>query len=438
MFSKNSNPNTFLKNKIKKQSFFSKILKLLSSEKTILICKENCISEYKVNFTARLIITTLVFGILLWSAFITYAYFANFNSLRSDDKLIAEYKEKYNKVMGQVSAYKDAISEVNEKRELQYRKLVSLLEKNKSITDTEKNKYLKEQSLASAEMLLISAELEDFINNTSLRKVDIDDQYYKMTRAELQRDVAWQERKKMNKTNEELIKLSLEVKEAQMKLLDKVEILAKSGLGDIEKTLSKLDRSFSQIGLISKKILLNKAKKIDEGFGGPFIPIEKVKLTDSELDARYTEVNKQVDMWDGLTKVHSILPIGYPLTESKTITSGYGEREDPFLKVPAFHKGIDFRGKIGTGLYVTAPGKVIRAKNLPDYGLMVEVEHWLGFTTLYAHLSKILVSEGDFVNTGDKVGLAGSTGRSTGPHLHYEVRYNGRAINPYSFVKAGE
>ena len=99
------------------------------------------------------------------------------------------------------------------------------------------------------------------------------------------------------------------------------------------------------------------------------------------------------------------------------------------------HSGIDFRGKEGTPLYATAPGKVIQAGKRGDYGYAVEVDHGLGFTTLYGHLSKVSVQKGDIIEDGTKVGLAGSTGRSTGPHLHYEVRHNSRALNPYAFVK---
>ena len=86
-------------------------------------------------------------------------------------------------------------------------------------------------------------------------------------------------------------------------------------------------------------------------------------------------------------------------------------------------------------MYATSAGRVIQAGLRGDYGYAVEVDHGLGFSTLYAHLSKVNVAKGDIIEEGTKVGLAGSTGRSTGPHLHYEVRYNSRPINPYAFVK---
>lgn len=110
-------------------------------------------------------------------------------------------------------------------------------------------------------------------------------------------------------------------------------------------------------------------------------------------------------------------------------------RKDPFTKKNKHHKGIDFSGKIGTELYAVAPGRVVSAGERSGYGTTVEIDHGLGFTTLYAHLSKILVSRGDWVRPGTVVGLGGSSGRSTGPHLHYEIRYKGTPFNPINFVK---
>ena len=110
-------------------------------------------------------------------------------------------------------------------------------------------------------------------------------------------------------------------------------------------------------------------------------------------------------------------------------------RKDPFTKKNKHHKGIDFAGKIGTELYAVAPGRVVSAGERSGYGTTVEIDHGLGFTTLYAHLSKILVSRGDWVRPGTVVGLGGSSGRSTGPHLHYEIRYKGTSFNPINFVK---
>ena len=112
-------------------------------------------------------------------------------------------------------------------------------------------------------------------------------------------------------------------------------------------------------------------------------------------------------------------------------------RLDPFLRRPAQHAGIDFRADIGTPVRATAAGRVKEATWQSGFGNMVELDHGNGTTTVFAHLSSIEVSEGQSVEIGQIVGTLGSTGRSTGPHLHYETRVNGEATDPQRFLKAG-
>jgi murein DD-endopeptidase MepM/ murein hydrolase activator NlpD len=129
-----------------------------------------------------------------------------------------------------------------------------------------------------------------------------------------------------------------------------------------------------------------------------------------------------------------ILPTGAPV-KSAVITSKYGDRIHPLDGKIKPHTGIDFVGNIGTPLYAVAPGKVIFVGDKSGYGKVVEIDHGMGFTTLYAHLSKFRIQRGDIVHARDIVGLGGNSGRTTGPHLHYEIRYNDQPFNPYNFVK---
>ena len=101
------------------------------------------------------------------------------------------------------------------------------------------------------------------------------------------------------------------------------------------------------------------------------------------------------------------------------------------------HSGIDFRGATGEPVFAAASGRIVHAGPLGGYGLLVEVDHGNGLSSRYAHLSRIEVREGDLVGVGQRVGRIGSTGRSTGPHLHYETRINGEAVDPMRFLRAG-
>jgi murein DD-endopeptidase MepM/ murein hydrolase activator NlpD len=119
------------------------------------------------------------------------------------------------------------------------------------------------------------------------------------------------------------------------------------------------------------------------------------------------------------------------------LSSGFGVRIDPFVHGPAMHTGLDFRGDIGDPVRVTASGRVTSAGWSGGYGKMVEVDHGNGLVTRYGHLSAIEAQVGQTVKPGQIVGRLGSTGRSTGPHLHYETRVSGEAVDPLRFLRAG-
>lgn len=170
----------------------------------------------------------------------------------------------------------------------------------------------------------------------------------------------------------------------------------------------------------------------DAAMGGPYIAPgspEAFTVQLGELDSALTRLETVRD-------TARRLPYGNP-APGRDITSGFGTRLDPFLNRPALHAGIDFRSDVGAPVRSTGEGRVITAGPASGYGNMIEIDHGQGITSRYGHLSRILVSVGDNVSTGQEIGEAGSTGRSTGPHLHYEVRRNGNAIDPMRFVDAG-
>ncbi len=169
------------------------------------------------------------------------------------------------------------------------------------------------------------------------------------------------------------------------------------------------------------------------GMGGPFIP-----LTGADpFDAKVKELDAALDKLDAAKATARRLPLGLP-APGQPVTSTFGVRTDPILGTPAMHSGIDFRAPVGMAARATAPGTVIKAGWNGGYGQMVEIAHGGGFSTRYAHLSRIDVTEGEKVAAGAIVGESGSTGRSTGPHLHYEVRENGEAVDPIRFLQAGK
>jgi murein DD-endopeptidase MepM/ murein hydrolase activator NlpD len=171
----------------------------------------------------------------------------------------------------------------------------------------------------------------------------------------------------------------------------------------------------------------------DMAIGGPFV--EPAAFSDP-FEASINDLDIALDRLDTARRTARKLPFGNP-SPASGITSRFGNRTDPFLGRLALHAGIDFRARTGTEIHSTGAGTIVVAGRNGGYGNMVEIDHGDGLTTRYAHLSRVLVKVGDHVDAADPVGLSGTTGRSTGPHLHYEVRRDGKALDPMRFLTAG-
>jgi murein DD-endopeptidase MepM/ murein hydrolase activator NlpD len=170
--------------------------------------------------------------------------------------------------------------------------------------------------------------------------------------------------------------------------------------------------------------------------GGPFVPV-KLPTDASAFDRQLYRIHVSRAHLDRLSRTLVAVPVRKPIVGEVETTSGFGVRVDPFLRAPAMHTGLDFRGGLGDPVRATAAGTVTQTGWNGGYGKMVEVDHGNGLSTRYAHLSSFEVKEGQTVRIGQVVGRVGSTGRSTGPHLHYETRIDGEAVDPQKFLRAG-
>lgn len=179
------------------------------------------------------------------------------------------------------------------------------------------------------------------------------------------------------------------------------------------------------------------------GQGGPLIESRDPRALAAVLDVdeafagRIQRAASNLNEARHLADAAEALPISRP-TQNTAQSSGFGVRFDPFTRRPAYHSGLDFTGGFGAAILATAPGVVSFTGPRSGYGNTIEIDHGRGFKTRYAHLQAIGVTTGQRVAVGQRIGAMGSTGRSTGPHLHYEVWVNGRAQNPGRFIKAGD
>jgi murein DD-endopeptidase MepM/ murein hydrolase activator NlpD len=178
-----------------------------------------------------------------------------------------------------------------------------------------------------------------------------------------------------------------------------------------------------------------------EAMGGPLIPLSTSSFT-GVLDAAFNEhvaqIAEELDQLTGIARAMRSVPLTMPVQgEDFHRSSGFGARIDPFTKRWAFHAGLDFTGPFGSTIHATAPGIVVYAGPRGPYGNAVEIDHGMGIRTRYGHMSAILVQPGTKVEKGSPIGKLGSSGRSTGPHVHYEVWYDQAARDPARFIEAG-
>jgi murein DD-endopeptidase MepM/ murein hydrolase activator NlpD len=154
-----------------------------------------------------------------------------------------------------------------------------------------------------------------------------------------------------------------------------------------------------------------------------------------QVDARTDQLNVLEALLLQTSASRRFMPSLPPILDG-WFSSNFGYRIDPFTGQRSFHEGIDFPAESGTAILAAASGKVVYADVHPEYGRMVEIDHGNGLVSRYAHASQLTVKDGDLVVAGQRIGMVGSTGRSTGPHLHFEVRLNGVPQNPARFLKA--
>lgn len=202
----------------------------------------------------------------------------------------------------------------------------------------------------------------------------------------------------------------------------------------VEQSVKPLDDMIKKVGVDSDRLLAT-VRKGYGGTGGPLTPMgysTRGNAAITENEARAQEVMVSLGKFDNYRIAVSKLPLAMPVKSAFRFSSHYGARWG------RQHQGIDMAAPVGTPVFATGDGVVVFAGWQRGYGNLIKITHELGTETRYAHLSKIRVKQGQRVSRNTLIGDIGNTGRSTGPHLHYEVRVDGKAVNPMSFIKAAQ
>lgn len=360
--------------------------------------------------------------LFIWLIFSTYVFVYHRPLLQKQAIEIEQIKQNHERQMQDLKTYLKKYNDLAHKLNIIDDKI---LNNKKKIADTEKESLIKQKLNTWGQLDFLYTHINEVFQNTNYSP-----KIKELSKLYVEYELTKSENELLKKNNKDLSENMLLIEDTNQKMYTSISKITENGIEELKNNLKTINKTLSLLGLTQDQ-LIKKANRFSNNLvGASFVPIE----LNEKIDSKYQKLADKIEVWNGLARLNIILPLGKPVDKT-TITSYFGIREDPFTKKLKKHNGIDFRGNIGTELKTVAPGRVISVGDRVGYGTTVEVDHGLGFTTLYAHLSKTLVSRGDWINKGTIIGLAGSSGRSTGPHLHYEIRFNGRPFDPITFVK---
>ena len=359
-------------------------------------------------------------GLILWASWSTYVFVYHRPLLQKRTQQLEETRAIHTRHMSDLQTYLTKYNDLVRDLNVIDDKVLN----DKNLKDSDKEKLMNTRIKTWGELDFLRTRIVEM-----LRDEEFTPEYTKLSELSAEYELTRAENEEIKRRNAMLIESMAEIVDADNIIVDTVSALTKENTDALHSNIKKINGTLATLGLSEQTLLRNANKFTNPLVGSAFTPIE----FDKELDEKYQKLADGLERWNGLRRLNEILPLGKPV--NSRITSNYGTRKDPFTGKNKQHRGIDFAGKIGTELMAVAPGRVVSAGERVGYGTTVEIDHGLGFTTLYAHLSQILVSRGDWVRPGTVIGLAGSSGRSTGPHLHYEIRYKGAPFDPSKFIK---
>lgn len=369
------------------------------------------------RFTKFCVITTM----FIWASWSTYVYVYHRPLLQKRTQQLEQAKNQHNRQMADLKVYLQKYNNLTRELNITDDKIL----KADKISENEKEALLNSKSKVIGELDFLQTRITDMMSDENYTP-----EFDKMSEMSLEYELVRNENNTLKQKHQQLIEISREMFDADTKIVEAVSNLTSENIETLHAQLQTISATITKLGISETKLIDQANKYSNTLIGSQFAGVDISK----NADAKYKKIAQDIEIWHGLKRLTIVLPLGVPV-KTKTITSSFGVRQDPFTKKNKQHKGIDFAGKIGTELYAVAPGRVVSAGERSGYGNTVEIDHGLGFTTMYAHLSKPMVSRGDWVRPGTVVGLAGSSGRSTGPHLHYEIRYKGTPFNPVNFIK---
>ena len=392
-----------------------------------------------INLTTRLqaSIAAMFMAVGGWVAFASGSMMYHDMELAAKDAQIADVRVAYRSLLGEVADYQKRFSSVVRNLEQNQSMMLELASRNSGLHKG--LKALKDSRAAQAETAVKSVEMSNKMSDIETQmqslaqrnfslKGDLASIETDLQDALTQRNTALMESTQMRRDikvlENKLVNLEDQENDTVDHLTDQTEVF----IGNMEQLVETAG--------LDVEDLMAGDQDLVAGQGGPFIELEADGRPAGRLKSKLQNLENRLAYSDSLQKVIKKIPFAPPL-HGYYITSHFGKRRDPMNKRWAMHYGLDFGSSPRAGIYVTAPGKVVYAGWRGSFGKMVEIDHGAGIHSRYGHLSKVLVKKGQKVSFGDKIAIIGSTGRSTGRHLHYEILFRDKPLDPMKFIKAG-
>ena len=413
-------------------------------DRELMLRTDGKIRFVKVSKTLQIFVFVVVVALSGWAIFTSFSFFVHNEVVASKNREIFDARMVYRSLLSEVSEYQDKFSSLTQELGKNHGLMLDQVKKNATLqqnlrsvenkletSNTRHNEIVSARAALKNKLSSIENEMKEMNSHNFNLKGNLNSVMTDLESALSQRNFARSQSKKLSRTVAKLENDLETLHKSEKDILINLTERTKSSIDDIHFVLK---HTGLKVARLLKGNQGRSKKKL--GQGGPFIAFAPDTEPAQRLKANLSNLNSQLQQFTELQDIMKRLPLAAPL-DYFSISSHYGKRRDPINKRWAVHYGMDFGGLKNTSVYVTAPGRVRYAGRKGKYGKLVEIDHGLGFRTKYGHLHKILVKRGQKVDYRTKIGLMGSSGRSTGPHLHYEVIVKGKHKNPWRFIKAG-
>ncbi len=412
-------------------------------ERQLMLRAEGRVRYLRLPGSVQMVMMAMLVTVGGWATFTSFNYALHDQILSSKENQISETRRAYRSLLEEVTAYQSKFNAVTLDLESNHGLMLGLVEQNAAlqqnlrtvegelqVTERDRRKIVTTREHLKSNLVDLRTRLRSLATKNFTLQEDLtsseEDLEIALNERDLARDEGLRLEEHRNRLEDRLTKLQEMEQESVQQLTERTMTY-----------IETMERVVKVSGLNVQKVLAAN-QGISIGQGGPFIEakVERDDLPAAELKGNLISLEQRLHRTSVLQSVMRKLPLAAPM-DTYYITSAYGKRRDPVNKRWAMHYGLDLGGPYKSQVFATAPGTVRFAGWKNKYGKVVEIDHGAGISTRFGHLNEFFVKKGQKVEFHDKIGLLGNTGRSTGAHLHYEVAFHKKTLNPLKFIKAG-